>query len=113
VDDTTAILSTRLLRQSDDLLYARLRELLAERGLDPVTCVLADLNPHDGHMELGYLVTDARRVIVFELHYGKGDLNSQRQTAFLWNWSDITDVWAYGHARDQIEDALRLHDNAH
>lgn len=111
VDETTAIVSTRLLRQSDDLLYARLRDLLAERGLDPMACVLADLNPEDGHMELGYLVTDDRRVIVFELHYGQGDLNSQRRTAFIWNWSDITDVWPGGTARAQIEDALRLHDN--
>lgn len=113
MDETTAILSTRLLRQSDDLLYARLRDLLAERGLHPKSCVLADLNPDDGHMELGYLVTDDRRVIAFELHYGKGDLNSQRRTAFLWNWSDITDVWAHGMARSQIEDALRLHDDGY
>lgn len=110
MDKTTATLSTHLLRESDDLLYVRLRDLLAERGLDPTSCVLADLFPDDGHMELGYLVTDDRRVITFELHYGKGDLNSQRRTAFLWNWSDITDVWAHSHARAQIEDALRLYD---
>jgi len=113
VEETTAILSTRLLRESDDLLYARLRDLLAERGHDPRSCVLADLFPDDGHMELGYLVAEDRRVIVFELHYGKGDLNTARRTAFLWNWSDITDVWAGSTARAQIEDALRLYDNGH
>ena len=105
-----AVESTRLLRESDDLLYSRLRELLVEHRVDPTVSVLADLFPDDGRMEPGYIVTPDRRAFAFELHYGKGDLKNQARTAFLWNWSDITDVWARSTARGQIEDALRVLD---
>jgi hypothetical protein len=46
--DSTAALSTRLLRTSDDPLYRRLRELLSEHGIDLASDVLADLFPDDG-----------------------------------------------------------------
>jgi hypothetical protein len=37
--------STRLLRESDDPLWARLRMLLAKRGIDPSRCALGALFP--------------------------------------------------------------------
>jgi hypothetical protein len=43
VTRTTAELSTELLRSSTDQPYARLRELLPERGVDVASDVLADL----------------------------------------------------------------------
>lgn len=108
MNESVAAQSTRLLRESDDLLYGRLRELLVDQGVVPQSSVLADLFPDDAHVEQGYIVTQDRRVFSFELHYGKGDLNNQARTAFLWNWSDITDVWAWSTARAQIEDALSV-----
>lgn len=110
VHQSVAVQSTRLLRESDALLYARLRGLFVDHGVDPKVSVLADLFPDDGHMEQGYIVTPDRRVIAFELHYVKGDLKNQARTAFLWNWSDITDVWTRSACRVQIEDALRVLD---
>ena len=110
VNHSVAVQSTRLLRESDDLLYTRLRELLGDHAVDPKVSVLADLFPDDGHMEQGYIVTPDRRVFAFELHYGKGDLKNHARTAFLWNWNDITDVWAWSACRGQIEDALRVLD---
>jgi len=53
VNESTEVLSTRQLRESDGLLYAGLRDLLVGRGVDPTSCVVADLFPDDGHMEQG------------------------------------------------------------
>ena len=107
---STAEVTTDLLRQSAERPYPRLRELLAERGIEVSTCVLADLFPDDGDQEFGVIVTSDRRVATFEMHYGRGDLGKQLATAFLWNWVDITDTWQSESAvvRDRAEEGLAL-----
>jgi len=105
---STAAASTRLLRESDDPLYARLRSLLTERGIDCGQSVLATFFPDDTDMEFGVLVTPDRRVYEFELHHGKGDLQAHVATATITDWRDRTDGWDGAPHRRDVEDALRL-----
>jgi hypothetical protein len=108
VTETTAAASTRLLRESDDPLYARLRSLLTERGIDCGRSALATFFPDDTDMEFGVLVTPDRRVYEFDLHYGRGDLAAQVAAATITDWRDRTDWWESTAHRRDVEDALRL-----
>lgn len=57
--DSTAQLSTSLLRTSQDQSYRRLRELLPAQGVDPMADILADLFLDDVDQEFGVVVTTA------------------------------------------------------
>lgn len=108
VPESTAEASTRLLREGDEPVYARLRILLAERGLDASKVALATFFPDDTDMEFGVVVTPDRHVYEFDLHYGGGDLRHQAETAMITSWRDRTDWWDSTPHRQEIEDALRL-----
>ena len=108
VTESMAEASTRLLRESDDPLWARLRMLLAERGIDPSRCALGALFPDDTDMEFGVVVTPDRAVFEFDLHHGTGDLTHQAETAFVSDWRNITDWWESSSSRQYVEDALPL-----
>ena len=109
MDDTTARLSTELLRTSDDQPYRRLRELLIEDGIDPQCDVLADLFEDDVDQEFGVLVTGGRRVLTFVLHYGRrGDLKTRVADAVIRDWNDVTDWWQASPYRDNVADAMRM-----
>jgi hypothetical protein len=110
VTESTAEVSTRLLRESDEPLYARLRSLLTERGIDCGQAALATFFPDDADMEFGVLVTPDRRVYEFDLHYGEGDLQAQVATATITDWRDRTDWWDSTPHRRDVENALRLLD---
>lgn len=103
--------STRALRTSDDPLWARLRQLLTERGFSPYEVALATFFPDDTAMEFGVLVTPDHHVYEFELRYGaRGDLRQQIAAAYLWAWTDRTDHWRDRPFSDAVETALQLLD---
>lgn len=107
--ESVPIASTRLLRESADPLFRRLRALLAERGLDSQKVVLADLFPDDVDQEFGVLVTQDRRVIQFVVHYGRlGDINRQTAEATIGEWSDISSWWDATPHASAIRVALDL-----
>ena len=112
MDDTTARLSTELLRTSHEQPYRRLRELLVEHGRDPQTDVLADLFEDDTDQEFGVLVTGTpRRVLTFLMYYGRrGDLKTQVAEATLHDWQDITDRWESSPYQHNIADAMAMVD---
>ncbi|MET9312340.1 hypothetical protein ABZX12_10960 [Kribbella sp. NPDC003505] len=95
MDETTARLSTTLLRTSQGQPYKRLRELLPSQGVDLEGDVLADLFPDDVDQDFGVIVTVDRRVFTFVLLcYGRrGDLKAQLADARVGDWTDITEWW--------------------
>ena len=108
---TTAELSTELLRTSTDQLWVKLREVLPSSGINVKTDVLADLFPDDTDQEFGVVVTHARRVFTFVLHYGRsGDLTRQAAEAVVSDWSDITDWWQSSPYVDQVRGAMDMLD---
>lgn len=109
--ETMAESSTRLLREGKDPLYVRLRALLADKGIDPSTCVLAAFFPDDTNMEFGVVVTPERQVYEFDLYHGPGDLTNQVATAYLGDWRDRSRWWEASPSRGDVEDAMRMLEN--
>lgn len=100
---------TRMLRNSDDPLFARIRELLPEFGVDIRSARLAQFFPDDVDQEFGVLVTAERNVFTFVHHYGRrGDLKSQLRASKLADWSDISGTWESSPYRRYVQDALAL-----
>ena len=108
---TTAQRSTDLLRTSGHQPYKRLRELLIVQGADPQTDVLADFFSNDVDQEFGVLVTTARRVFTFSMHYGRrGDLNAQVTDASIHEWNEITKLWRSSPYQANVSDAMLMLD---
>lgn len=108
-DPDVARLSTELLRTSEDPMWARLRELFRERGIDPDAAVLADFFPDDTDLEFGVLLTPDGRVYEFDFTYGpRGDIKTKSSTGVISDWRDMTDRWRDWHHRNQIEAAMPL-----
>jgi hypothetical protein len=100
---------TRLLRDSGDPLFARLRELLSERGVDVGTAVLAQLFPDDVDQEFGVLLASDRSVHTFVLHYSsQGDLAAQLRGAKIHEWTNISDHWQSSPYREYVREAREL-----
>lgn len=107
--DSQAAHLTRMLRNSDDPLFARTRELLPEFGVDIGSARLAQFFPDDVDQEFGVLVTAERKVFTFVLHYGRrGDLKSQLRASKIADWRDISDTWASSSYRRYVQEALAL-----
>jgi hypothetical protein len=109
--ETMAESSTRLLREAKDPLYVRLRVLLADKGIDASTCVLAAFFPDDTNMEFGVVVTPERQVYEFDLYYGPGNLTNQVATAYFGDWRDRSGWWEASPSRGDVEDAMRMLEN--
>jgi hypothetical protein len=111
VAQATAQRSTDLLRTSDHQPYKRLREFLIAQGADPQTDVLADFFSNDIDQEFGVLVTTARRVFTFSMHYGRrGDLNAQVAGASIHEWNEITKRWRSSPYQAKVSDAMLMLD---
>ncbi len=108
MDDSTAALSTDLLRTSKDPVFRRLREVLTEQGIDVEADVLAQFFPDASDGEFGVVVTTDHRVYTFVLRYGAGDLNTQAAKAVLHEWHNITDTWDASPYGTDVRDALEL-----
>ncbi len=73
---------TEKLRHSDDDLWPRLRELLAEKGLDPNDLAVVMLWPEDGAVLAGHVLHRSGRVFFFEFSYADRDHHGD----FLRKW---------------------------
>jgi hypothetical protein len=62
---------TELIREGNDPLWRRLRELLRQRGIDPQTAELAESFEDDEFYEFGVLVTADGRRYEFEIDYAE------------------------------------------
>jgi hypothetical protein len=90
------------LRSSNDPLYARMRTLLAARGVDPASSWLAEMFEDDPNYEFGILVTGDRRVIEFGFHYPNGNVAD----GDFRDWVDRTHGWQLTPFREEIDEAF-------
>jgi hypothetical protein len=97
-------LLTTLLRTSPDRLWARHRELLLARGINPETAILAESFPDDADFEFGVLVTADRRVIQFGLDYLQKDVVERE----FREWEDITDRYVDSPYCESAKAALEM-----
>jgi hypothetical protein len=63
----------------------------------------------DVDQEFGVVVTKARSVFTFTLHYGpKGDLGTQIEDAVIDDWKDITGSWAASPYADNVRETMQI-----
>lgn len=108
MSESMARSSTRLLRESDEPLFRRLRVLLAERGIDSGRSALAALFPDDTDMEFGVVVAQDKRVYEFQLHYAKGDIAHAVEGATITAWDDRSAWWDSDPFSSDIREAMEL-----
>ncbi|AWZ06997.1 hypothetical protein DRB96_23095 [Streptomyces sp. ICC1] len=96
---------TRLMWASPFSPWARLRELLGERGLTISTAVLVYLFPDGPESETGVVLSDGGRVYEFDLVYNRMREGSDRD-AVIEHWQDITGHWQVHPLRSEIADAF-------
>ncbi|MBO9519977.1 MAG: hypothetical protein J7518_00455 [Nocardioidaceae bacterium] len=99
---------TLKLRRSDQLVFARLREVPPDLGIDPASVVLAQLFEDDVDQEFGVLVGADKSVHTFVLHDGKGDINTQIRTARIPELTDITSHGETSPYRRAVSEALAV-----
>jgi len=93
---------TASLRASDEKLFPRLRCLLAERGIDPVTSVLVELFSDEREFEYGIVVTRDGGVFQF----GLDCMGRAPDDADLIEWIDWTRTYHLAAFRGHVEAAL-------
>ncbi len=109
VEESSAEVNTRLLRGDPDAFWTRLRELLAQRGVDPGRSALAISFPDDSNLEFGIVVSEEGEVYEFDFTYGRrGDLQEQTRTGTLTAWDRMTDRWRERPFHDDVEAALGI-----
>ncbi len=81
-----------------------MRRLLAERGVDPSTVVLADSHDDAEDEDTGVLVTTDEAVIEWRRRYVDGDPARDE----LLDWRDITAAWEGGPWADRVREGLDL-----
>ncbi|MET9183611.1 hypothetical protein ABZX88_36200, partial [Kitasatospora aureofaciens] len=96
---------TELLRTSTFDLWARLRELLRAQGLDPDVTVVVDLLQEGPDHEDGQVISGEGRVYRFSLFYDQEAEHGAR-SAYLHNWTDITESWQTGSLARRTADAF-------
>jgi hypothetical protein len=95
---------TETLRSSSHPLYAKLRRIVAECGIDVDQSVVVDLGEADVNREGFFLITPPDRVFRVEYQYAGKDLRH----GYLKEWTDISRGYeAYPQAQ-QIGIALHL-----
>lgn len=98
---------TRLLREGTEPEYARLRVLLAERGLDPDTVALATLFPDDVAQLFGIVVTPEGRVFEFDLDYLDPETRTGRiANGVLCRWEETSVDSPDLNWDDEVREAL-------
>jgi hypothetical protein len=85
-------------------MWARLRELLEERGVSPGTSVLATSFPDDTSFEFGVVVTSDRRVYQFGLDY----LHKPVAQGVFAEWVDLTERHAGSPYHDDVATAFAV-----
>jgi hypothetical protein len=95
---------TELLRTSPEQMWARMRELLEERGVSPGTSVLATSFPDDTSFEFGVVVTSNRRVYQFGLAY----LHKPVTQGVFTEWVNLTERHASSPYHDDVAAAFAV-----
>jgi hypothetical protein len=102
---------TRLLREGVDPYYARLRELLTLRGLDPDVVALAEFFPDDNACLFGIVAAPTGQVFEFDFDFhdfrDKGDLRFQIAHAVISSWTETTETWQQRPFAESVETARR------
>lgn len=99
---------TYILRWSEDSMWARIRSLLEERGLQPSTSILATSFPDDCRFEFCIVVTADRKVFQFGFDYR----HKPTKEGVIVEWVDLTDDYLKSHFPDVIYTALEVLDAA-
>jgi hypothetical protein len=93
---------TGSLRRSEEKLFPRLRQLLAERGVNPDTTVLVEMFSDEREFEYGIVVTAGRAVYQF----GLDCMGRTPDTAELIEWVDWTNTYQLAAFRAHVDAAL-------
>lgn len=94
----------RLLQSSTAPLWCRLRYLLAEKGINPQTSLVADFFPDDCQFEFGLVVAQDRRVFQFGFDY----LHKTIAEGAFSEWEELTDRYHETPYDEQISVALQM-----
>jgi len=97
-------LRTGLLRSSADAMWARVRQLLEERGVPPHQSLLAQSFPDDTQFEFGMVVAPDRRVF----HFGYDYLHRSPGEGTFTEWEEFTQAWSKSPWANEISAALEL-----
>lgn len=96
---------TRLLRSSQEPLWARLREELTSRGLEPSQVALAVSHEDDEDFEYGVVVSPEGGVYEFGFSY----LGRSTEEGEIVEWNNISARWADGwYHRSEVEQAIKF-----
>jgi hypothetical protein len=94
--------NTKTMKESDQPLWVRIRELLQQKGLDPAGVVLAYSYPEDLNFEYGIIVTADEQVF----QYGFDYLHKNISDGIFTEWNDITANYQSSPYKYLIEKAL-------
>ena len=88
---------TRLLRQSQEAFWARLRQILWEKGVDPQGALLVESFEDDDQLEFGIVVTNDGDVFEFDFEYRDRSIGE----GAVCRWEKLTDrhISSPHHAR--------------
>jgi hypothetical protein len=85
-DSTFILAQTQALRHNHEPMWARLRQLLTERGLNPSSVALVEFFPDDSHFEFGILATSDGKLYQFGFDY----LNRKPEDGAFTEWRDCS-----------------------
>ena len=94
---------TDLLRRSEDPFWARLRDLLRERGLDPQELILAVSSEEGDGLEFGIVVSKRPCVCQFVFEYRDKDVSE----GTFYEWNDLTNGFRDTPYRQDVVEAFR------
>ena len=95
---------TSSLRESEEGLFPRLRQLLKERSVDPACSVLVEMFSDVREFEYGIVVTREGKVFQF----GLDCLGRSADSAELIEWVDWTRTYEYAAFRQHVEAAKSM-----
>ncbi len=95
---------TKLLRESNDPMWVRIRELLAKRGVEVSTSFLVESFPDDARFHFGIVVTEDGSVI----QYGFDYLNRAIENGDFVEWQNLTDAYEETPYFESIKTGMEL-----
>ncbi|MEZ4590208.1 MAG: hypothetical protein R3D55_03575 [Chloroflexota bacterium] len=95
---------TQLLRESDEPLWRRIRELHLKKNLKPEELILVDCFPDDDEFEFGIVLTKEKEVFQFGFSYSDRPVS---EGEFL-EWKNITNTWQASPYHKLIELSMKM-----
>jgi DNA-binding Lrp family transcriptional regulator len=96
--------TTKVLQNSPEELWKRIRFLLKEKGIDPAQAVVACSFLEDFSFEYGIVVSKDEKIY----QYGFDFLNKEISAGTFKEWEDITETYHKLHYKENIEIALQM-----